>query len=500
MSNNQPNIVLITCDHLRADHLGCSGNEVIQTPHIDQLARNGVRFDQAYSTTPICIPARATIMTGLEGKTMGVTTFQPGFELPVKETLPQLLSNDGYQTKVVGKMHVYPERCHYGFDDMLLCEEGRLFGMYNGENRGYDDYELWLTEQGYDGMAFAHGISVNEYAMSPWHLPNHLHPTEWIGLQTCKEIKRRDWTRPLFMWASFTAPHPPLTPLKNDLFLYDRDEMPEPVIGDWVDQHPSFHTKNLYLTEEKTEKQIKLAKQAFYASITQIDRQINRIIGTLREQGMLENTWIIFASDHGESLGDHNLWQKANFLKGSCNIPLIITPPLSGEYDHIFSQEWLPGKVNSSVVGLQDLLPTCLDISGGTIPNNIDGKSLLPLVIDSEESVRDTILGEFGEIGLRSLMITDGKWKYIWYEEDGYELLFNLREDPNETRNLANIETQMKEKWKEKLISVLTKREDDPAVDGNQLRITSPGHKVSDKERVKLINTEWAYNHPLGHH
>ena len=420
--------------------------------------------------------------------------------MPVEETLPKLLNDEGYQTKVVGKMHVFPERCHYGFETMLLCEEGRLLGQYEGENRGYDDYEQWLADQGYPGQAMAHGMSVNEYAMTPWHLPNHLHPTEWIGTQACREIKSRDWTRPLFLWASFTAPHPPLTPLLNDLYLYEKEEMPEPAVGEWADEQPAFHTANLSFGEEKTEKQISLAKQAYYASVTHVDRQINRILGTLREEGLLENTWFIFTSDHGDNLGDHHLWQKANFLKGACNIPLIITPPLSGEYDHILGEDWLPGKVNHSVVGLHDILPTCLDISKATVPDHVDGTSLIPLVQNPKQSVRENILGEFGHIGERSLMLTDGIWKYIWYEEDGFELLFNLKEDPDEVHNLANSALTKKEELRKSLIDILSVRDNDPAVVGNELRVTTPGRKVTEKEKVKLINIEWAYNHPHGLH
>lgn len=502
MKNNQPNIVMITCDHLRADLLGCAGHNLIQTPHIDILAKKGVRFTQAYSTTPICTPARATIMTGLDGNSLGLTEYQEGVELPVKETLPQQLSDAGYQTMVIGKMHTYPERRHYGFQNMILWEEGRPFGAPYGEKRGYGDYEHWLAEQGYPGMAFGHGMSINGYATTPWHLPDHLHPTEWIGYEACKQIKRRDWTSPLFMWASFTAPHPPLTPLLKDLYTYDRDEMPKPVIGDWTEDHPAFHELGLSFGETMTEKQIDLAYRAYFALVTQVDRQINRIIGTLREEGMLDNTWFIFTSDHGDNLGDHQLWQKTNFLKGSCNIPLIITPPLVGRgdgSDDLLNSEWLPGTVNDSVVALQDILPTCCEIGGAEVPKNIDGKSLLSLVDDNSKSVRDVILGEFGSIGKRSLMVTEGKWKYIWYEEDGTELLFNIEEDPDDLKNLVVKQPQIREEWARKLVEMLERRENDPAVVGGELQATSPGLKLSPMEKEKRRNS-YPFFHPMGLH
>ncbi|MFC7392097.1 sulfatase-like hydrolase/transferase [Scopulibacillus cellulosilyticus] len=498
MALNQPNIIMISCDHLRADFMGCSGHELIQTPHIDRLARKGIRFTQAYSTTPICVPARGMIMTGLEGHDLGLTTYHEGF--PVKETLPQQLHDAGYQTLAVGKMHVYPERCHYGFDNMILWEEGRQIGKPYGMNKGYGDYEQWLAEQGYPGMAFTHGMSINEYSMTPWNLPDYLHPTEWIGYQACKEIKRRDWTRPLYMWASFTAPHPPLVPLMKDLYLYDRDDMPSPVIGDWADKHPAFHQLELSFDEQMTDKQIDLAYRAYFALVTQVDRQINRIIGTLREEGMLENTWFVFTSDHGDNLGDHHLWQKSNFLNGSCHIPLIITPPLRAEgdqLDELLGPNWVPGKVNNSVVGLQDILPTLCDIAGAEIPDHVNGKSLLPLVKDPTDRVRDTILGEYGNTGRRSLMLTNSEWKYIWYEEDGFELLFNILDDPNETRNLASKELNILEKWRNRLIDILSRRENDPAVSGKPLAGSSIGYELSLIEKEKRINT-YPYYHPMG--
>lgn len=494
---SRPNIVLITVDQMRGDLMGCAGHRIVQTPHIDNMAKQGVRFQQAYSPTPICIPARATIMTGLEGHTMGITSYVEGFELPADRTLPQLLGDGGYETRVVGKMHVYPERRHYGFDSMLLCEEGRMFGAGTPVKRGYDDYEQWLAEQGYPGQAFGHGIANNEYAMSPWHLPDHLHPTEWIADQSCKTILRRDWTRPLFLWASFTAPHPPLTPLSRDLYMYERDEMPQPVIGDWADRHSLYHQRQVaaYDGEMRTAKQAELAYRGFYASITQVDRAVNRIIGTLREAGMLANTWLIFTSDHGDSMGDHRIWFKANFTKGSCNIPLIIVPPLGSELAK--SPDWTPGGTNASPVGLQDLMPTCLGIAGLSVPEGLDGQSLLPLVEKPEQAaVRETLLGEFGLSGRRTLMVTDGAWKYIWFEEDGVELLFDIRRDPAELKDLTGVEQDQRKRLREELTRRLAARQADPAIRNGELAAAGARRTLSAGEKARLAQ----YYNPRGHH
>ena len=488
--SQKPHLIFITCDHLRADFLGCGGNRAIQTPHIDFLAQRGVRFSQAYSTTPVCIPARQIMMTGLDGHSLGKTYYDEGFEIRNRETLPELLHRAGYQTRVVGKRHLYPERYHYGFENMLICEEGRPLGKPYGENHGYDDYEIWLAEQGYPGQAWTNGIANNEINVGLWHLPDQLHPTEWIGREACKAIKARDWTRPQFLWVSFTAPHPPFTPLLRDMYLYEGVALPRPALGDWLDNQPFAHQVNLaeQLGAEKSEHQIELAYRAYFAMMSQVDRWVNLIIGTLREEGLLESTWFVFSSDHGDNMGDHHLWAKRSLLQGSCHVPLIITPPVRGDLDPVMGQDWIPGQVNHSVVGLQDIMPTILDLAGVASPPGIDGYSLRPLVHRPAGKVRDVILGEHGECRARSLMLTDGCWKYIWYEEDGTELLFQLEEDPNELHNLALKQPQMADEWRARLVAVLTGRQDDPAVAGGALASARPGRKLTGNEKARLLN------------
>lgn len=476
---------------MRDDSFGLGGNETIQTVAMDLLARKGMRFTRAFSQHPVCIPARASILTGKEGHDLGITDYEEGYELPTKQTLPQLLKDAGYQTKLVGKMHQYPERCHYGFESMLLCEEGRKIGQANQEFKGYDDYEIWLAEQGYAGQAFTHGMSNNDHTVTTWHLPDHLHPTEWIGNETCKAIKNRDWTRPLFLWSSFTAPHPPLVPLKKDLDMIAEAEMELPVSGEWLVDQPYFHEINqaIFRGDEKSEREIKWAKRAYYALIMQIDRQINTIIGTLREENMLDNTWFIFTSDHGDNLGDHLLWGKRNFLRGSTQIPFIVTPPIRGNITHLMGEKWLPGQECEVAVGLHDILPTCLEIAQVEIPMDVSGKSLVPYVSNQAEHNKNRlILGEIGNRGARSLMLTDGDWKYIWYEHDGKELLFNLGEDPYEVTNLTKSNPEILERFRRELVQILSQRDEDPAVQNEQLTPVDPNIQLTVKERRSLVN------------
>ena len=154
-----PHVLLITTDHWPASLLGIAGHPAIQTPTIDQLARNGTRFTNAYSECPICIPARRTLLTGTSPRVHGDRTFQTTLPMPDMPTLPSVFSQAGYQTYAVGKLHVYPQRARIGFDDVLLAEEGRpQWGVV-------DDHELFLGDQGYAGRQFDHGMSNNELSL-----------------------------------------------------------------------------------------------------------------------------------------------------------------------------------------------------------------------------------------------------------------------------------------------------------------------------------------------
>jgi len=428
-------------------------------------------------------------MTGMEGHRLGITHYREGYEIPIEDTLPRLLGKRGYQTRVVGKMHVYPERCHYGFDSMLLCEEGRMLNRTPGSPHRYDDYEQWLAEKGEAGQAFSHGIANNGYAVAAWPLPDHMHPTEWIGYETCKAIRNRDWTRPQFIWASFTAPHPPLTPPLGELALYGDVEATEQLFGDWTKEASAFHSVMLeqFRAMNERERDRQLAHRAYYALVSHMDRQINRIIGTLHEEGMLENTWFIVAADHGDCLGDHGLWGKAGFLRGSCGIPLIVAPPARALKEQL-GEYWIPGRTSMALAGLQDILPTCVAIAGGAGLGDRDGIDLLPLVHQPDLVAREQLLGEYGVRGRRSFMLVRGHWKYLWYEQDGVELLFDMDGDPDELHNLLAEQALAATDMRERLTKLIQLRGEDPAIIQGQLTASEPGVRQTKAALARTVS------------
>ncbi len=339
----QPHVLLVTADHWPASLLGAAGHPVIQTPTLDQIARNGVRFANAYSECPVCIPARRTLMTGTPPREHGDRTFQITLPMPAMPTLAETFRSAGYQTYAVGKLHVYPQRNRIGFDDVLLAEEGR-------PNWGVtDDYEIFLGDRGLAGRQFDHGMSNNEYVTRAWHLPEDCHVTNWITREMARSIRRRDPTRPGFWYLSYTHPHPPLVPPAAYWEMYRDVEPVFPRTGSWAEDFDSLPYR---LKGQRagwscdTETQIRTALRAFYALCTHIDHQLRLVIGTLREEGLLDRTIILFTADHGDMLGQHGLWAKRLYYENSANVPMLLmgTAGCAGRNEpRRFAAGWLAG-------------------------------------------------------------------------------------------------------------------------------------------------------------
>lgn len=428
----RPHVLLITTDHWPAALLGVAGHAAIQTPTLDELARCGTRFTNTYSECPICIPARRTLMTGMNPRSHGDRTFQTTLRMPEAPTLAGTFREAGYQTNAVGKLHVYPQRDRIGFDDVWLAEEGRPhWGVW-------DDYDTYLGEQGYAGRQFEHGMSNNQYFARPWHLPEETHVTNWTARTMSKMIRRRDPNRPGFWYLSFTHPHPPLVPLQHYWDLYQQKEVPDPVYGDWVpadcqisDSVSQAETFPWLLRSIHNKWQIRklveyqTALRAFYALCTHIDHQIRYVLGTLREEGILDQTVIMFTADHGDQLGQHGLWAKRLFYEGSANIPMLLVGPRTSCHVPV-------GEVDDRPSGLQDVMPTLLDLCGISVPETCDGLSLV------REQRRRYIYGECNEGPTATRMVHNGQHKLIYYPCGNQFQLFDLSCDPEECRNLFN--------------------------------------------------------------
>jgi arylsulfatase len=423
--HGKKNILLITVDHWPGRLLGCAGRTDILSPTIDALARCGVRFTNAYSSTPVCIPARRELMTGTCARTHGDRGFNEFQEMPALPTLPQTFRDNGWQAYGVGKLHVYPQRARIGFDDVLLNEESRRVN-YPHEMRE-DDYTRYLNRQGYPGLSDAHGMSNNDYLCRPWHLPEHMHQTSWTAREMCEQIIRRDPGRPAFWYCGFSAPHPPLVPPRTFLDLYRDVDVAMPARGGWAADFEGLPYCLKYyasIFEIKSDKLVRDALKGFFALCTHIDFSIRSIVGTLREEKLLDDTIIALTCDHGDMLGDHGLWAKNVFYEGSAKVPFIIVPTSEGA-------GLTPDTTDNRLVELRDMMPTLLGMAGLPVPASVEGETLL------EPARRDHIYGELWEDDRATRMIRAGRFKLIYYAVGNRLQLFDLDQDPGELQDLA---------------------------------------------------------------
>lgn len=415
------NVMLITLDQFPGNALGCAGNDDILTPTLDELSRYGIRYNNAYSTTPVCIPARRELMTGTTARTHGDRVFNETKEMPDLPTMAQTFRNNGYQATAVGKLHVCPQRDRIGFDDVILNEEGRRqFGMLQ------DDYERFIANQGYVGLEFAHGMNNNNYMTRPYHLPEYCHPTNWAVREMCEVIKRRDPKRPAFWYLSFIGPHPPLAPLECYMDMYRDTEFNDPIKGEWNDDQDAPYAYKYYkgFYNIRSKKELKLAKLGYSALCTHIDHQLRLIIGTLREEGVLDDTIILITADHGEMLGNHDMWGKHLLYEDSIKIPFILSP--TGDFDS------LPlNSIDERFVELRDVMPTLLDMADIPIPETVEGMSLL------KKDEREYCYCELWEDDRATRMVRNKKFKLIYYATGNKIQLFDMENDPKEIKDLS---------------------------------------------------------------
>ena len=462
MPDSRPNVLLIMVDQMRADCLGIAGHPVVQTPNLDALAAAGARFSNGYSACPVCVPARRTLITGKKPSSHGVVTnYKTGLEGP---TLPEVLRNSGYQTALVGKFHLWPKRKSYGFETMVWSDTAK------GDRTSNDDYDRYLESAGL-GISrppMAHGIGTCSWMARPWHMEEQYHFSNWCADSAIDVLDRRDPTRPFFLNVNFAHPHPPCTPPR---FYYDRyagRTLPGPIVGEWAkvfdEPQRGLSTMNSWRVALEPEVMNRF-RAAYYASIEHIDAQIGRILYALsdKEETERNNTVVIFVSDHGEMLGDHQWLRKRTPYEGSTHIPYLIWFPES---------LGIPGKqVIDAPVELMDIMPTLLDIVEVDIPDRVDGSSLLPLLTTEGADWREYLHGECSDIPtLDSGMhyLTDGKRKYIWFPGRGKEQFFDLEADPGELINLIDTPGFHEEiaMWRKRLVDELEGRDEGFVRDG----------------------------------
>lgn len=427
----RPNVLFVMTDQQRFDTIAALGNSHIRTPNLDGLVQRGVSFTRAYSTCPVCVPARHTIRTGCEPPT--TRAFHNKVSPPVAGQadtmegrcgpfLARTMRNLGYRTFGIGKFHTWPWDLDVGFDVHLHSEE-----MWGKEQRLQDAYAAFIRTQHphCDWIEQLHGERSEMYympQMSP--LPAALTVESWAADRAVELVGVSD-TRPFFGFVSFIGPHPPFAPPLPFNRLYDPMQMPTPIKGDLAIDHMDEQIPWMnYLTwsDDVDEVRARVLKARYYGEITFIDQCLGRILDAVEARPDADNTLICFFSDHGDHLGDHHAWQKESFFEASCHVPMLLSWPAK-----------LPANQrHDAIVCLTDLFAIATG-AAGTLETR-DGIDVLGLLDGKPRKTRERLIGLHGEPGSPQfkVMVLEGDWKYIYMANGRREQLFNLRDDPNE--------------------------------------------------------------------
>ncbi|WP_423909957.1 choline-sulfatase [Candidatus Spongiihabitans sp.] len=427
---DQQNILIVMTDQLTAKALGCYGHNEVISPNIDRIANQGVLFETAYSSSPLCAPGRYAFMTGQNISRCG--GYDNAAYLPATmPTFAHYLRLMGYKTYLSGKMHfVGPDQLH-GFEERVTTDIYPAdFGWVPDWNNADQRIDLW-----YHNMS-----SVKQAGVAA--ITNQLSYDDEVGsraVQVIYDYARSEDRRPLCLVASFIHPHDPYATRKKYWDLYEDTDISLPQVARPAAGRQDAHNRRLESAigvdaVALSEQEIIDARRAYYGNVSYIDEWLGRLQDTLDECGMAKNTTIIFTSDHGDMLGEFGLWYKMSFREWSCRIPMIIYNP----------SRFKPRRVKQAVAHV-DMLPTLVDIAAEGADADqpapidpLDGRSLLPLCSGNESGDTDRAISEYLAEGTSApmLMIRQAQYKYISCPTD-LDQLFDLERDPDEKNNLA---------------------------------------------------------------
>ena len=424
---DRPNILFLLSDEHSFRFMGHvppeEGGEPVETPALDALAHHGVRFTDAYCQMPLCTPSRLSFLTGLEARRCGAwwneVVLRP--ELP---TLPQVLGQAGYETCLVGKMHLGGVNQFAGF-------KHRPYGDFTAKT-GHQWEPLDSKKTGPYAIRFRTAeAGITKIPES--QMQEHIVAEE--GLAFAREMRQNNPKTPWFLCLSFSRPHFPLTAPRRHFERYWPSGVTPPKVGPTGDafDHPmSVGMRKGFQSDEISADEMMKARAAYFACVSYLDEIIGDVLVRMEHAGLLDNTVIVYASDHGEMAGEHGVWWKQGWYEGCCRVPFLISLP-----------EQRRGRqaplVHRTPVALLDLFPTLCSLAGAECPEGFDGVDLSPALAGKESVPErpvfcDNLLPRWGE-GTEFRMVRLGRYKYVRFRNTP-DLMFDLENDPGEQVNL----------------------------------------------------------------
>lgn len=419
----QPNILFIMSDQHSVRGVGAYGESCVKTPNIDALASSGVRFSNTVCPSPICVVSRASFFCGKHPHRIGVWDNGSPFSCD-EPTIAYHLAAAGYETVAAGKLHfIGPDQLH-GFHNRLTPD------VYPADMLWVDDWDRPMTHDNGNNRDRVSEAGVVVWSPTFEYDESVAHNSiEWLRSYACRDNNDKD---PFFLFVSFTSPHDPYQTLRE---LWDRYEDCDIDLPDnWNQPYESLSQMNQWVQQHhdliepvKREDALR-AVRAYYANCSYVDDKVGSLVREVERLGLRDDTIVVFASDHGDMLGEHGAWSKRMFYEGSVKVPLVIN----------FNQGNHAGKLVDVPVSLLDLFPTFMDFAGTDIPDDLDGASLLQF-IENPNMQHTPVYGEFCADGVLSpcRMVMDNNYKLSYCHGNTGEL-YDIANDPMEMTNLIN--------------------------------------------------------------
>lgn len=458
----QPNIVFVITDQQRFDTIAALGHDHVDTPNLDRLVREGTTFTRTYVTAPSCSPSRASLFSGVYPHSLGVLRNEELW----RHSWVELLADAGYHCVNVGKMHTHPWETPLGFHERHVVENKDRDHPSVPFFHDQWDKALWIrgetkpTRTTYrDRPDYRERLGAFE-----WELDEDLHSDVFVGSHARWWLDSHPGDEPFFLQIGFPGPHPPYDPVKRHLDAYRDRPVPPPLrsaedlasqpaaLRQLRQQHQEVDHDAVVHLAEPTEEQSVRQRRHYYANITMIDEQIGLLLGALERRGVLDDTVIVFTSDHGDCLGDHGHSQKWNMYEGSVHVPAIV---------------WGPGRVTEgrrvdALTSMMDLGPTVLELAGVTPPSWMEAESLLPALRGEPWQGRSHVFSEHARdlilTGTELMtMIRNERWKLVEFVDSDEGQLFDLDTDPGELVNLWSSQDPAPAEAKRELIGELAR-------------------------------------------
>tara|TARA_Y100000588_G_scaffold362601_1_gene424460 strand:+ start:981 stop:2414 length:1434 start_codon:yes stop_codon:yes gene_type:complete len=441
LTDTRPNIIFIITDQQRFDTVSALGYEFVDTPNLDRLVNEGVSFTHAYCSSPSCAPSRASLFTGYWPHTTGVLENMDTWTHSWVEDL----NESGYRCVNVGKMHTMPWETPLGFHERYVVENK---DRYRSDRWFVDEWDKALRVRGLEKPSRATYAELSDWedrlGAYEWGLPEEMHPDNFVGDFASWWLDYQPQSQPLFMQVGFPGPHPPYDPVERYVDQYmDRDLAIQEFDPAELESQPSVYRATRekmleynpdavrHLANPSPEQRHR--QRAYYlANVTMIDEKVGEIMQSLENNGYLDNSVVIFTSDHGDALTDHGHSQKFTFYEPVVRVPCIVWSP----------SRFSGGRKCDDLIQIMDLAPTVLEMAGLEPNQSMEAQSLMPLLNGVEGAVgREYVFSEHGRDFYVvntdfATMVRNREWKLVRFADHDDGILADMIQDPGEVVNL----------------------------------------------------------------